>query len=83
MYEQRRHFVRVVEDEAVAPRDDRTGERPMRETVACDKERSIVRKEPDVDEVEDGAVVAEIEEEVVPRTFLVVPRADGEKVASL
>ena len=79
MYEQRRHFVGVVEDEAVAPGNDCARKRTMRETVTCYEECSVAGEEPNVDEVEDGAVVAEVEEEVVPCAFFVVVGAEGEE----
>ena len=79
MDEQRRDFVEVVEDEAVAPCYDRAGKGALGEAVARDEERGVAREEPDVDEVENGAGVAEVEEEVVPRAFLVVVRTDREE----
>ena len=66
VYEQRRHFVAVVENEAVPPRDDCARQRAVREAVACDEERRVAREQRDGNEVEDGAVVAEVEKEVVP-----------------
>lgn len=80
MHEQRRNLIQVVEHEAVAPGNHCAGERAMRKTVACDEERSALREEPDVDEVENGNVVAQVEEEVVPRTLLICIRAQREEV---
>lgn len=80
MYEQRRHLVLVVEDEAVAPGDHRTRERPVREAVARDEQRRASGEEPDVYEVEDRHVVAQIEQEVVPRALLVLVEPQREQV---
>lgn len=43
----------------------------MRQAVARHEQRRISRKEPDVDEVENCHVVAEVEEKVMPGTLLV------------
>ena len=81
MNEERGDFVRVVEDETVAPRDDGAGERSMRKTVTCDEQGRTRRKDPDIDKVEDCAVVAEVEEEIMPCTFLVGVCTDWQEVA--
>lgn len=83
MNKQRCDFIRVMEDEAVTPGNDRAREGAVREAVARYKERRVRGEQPDVDEVEDGAVVAEVEEEVVPGALLVVVGAHGEQVAGL
>jgi len=43
----------------------------VREGVASDKKAGTRRENPDKDEVEDGNVVAEVEEEIMPGAFLV------------
>lgn len=83
VYEQRRHLVRVVEDEAVSPGDDGAREGAVREAVARHKERGVAWEEPYVDKVEDRAVVAEVKEEVVPRALFVGVRPHGEQVPCL
>jgi len=52
----------------------------MREGVASDKESGTRRKKPDEDEVEDGHVVAEVEEEIMPGAFLVLIETERKKI---
>lgn len=52
----------------------------MREAVARHEQRRVGREEPDVNEVEDCYVVAEVEEEVMPGTLLVSVRAKREQI---
>jgi hypothetical protein len=44
----------------------------MGQTVTGEEESRIRWKEPDVDQVEDIAIVAEVKEEIVPQSFLVI-----------
>jgi hypothetical protein len=83
VHEQRSDLVLVVENEAVAPGDDCARERTVRETVACDEQRGASWEDPDVYEVEKGDVVAEVEEKIMPRAFLVSIRAQRKEVAAL
>lgn len=55
----------------------------MREAVACHEQYRIGRKEPDVNEVEDCNVIAEVEEEVMPGTLLVGISAEREQIQPL
>jgi hypothetical protein len=55
-----------MEYKAVPPGDHCTRKRTVREAVTCHEERRIGWKEPDVDEVENRDIIAEVEEEVVP-----------------
>jgi hypothetical protein len=50
------------------------------EAVARDKEGGIGREGPDEEKVKDRHVVAEVEEEVVPRPLLVLVYAHGEEI---
>ena len=71
MNEQRSNFIPVVEHETIPPSDNRTSQRTQRETVTSDEQCRTVRHAPDVDEIEDIGVIAEVEEEVVPCALLV------------
>ena len=79
MNEQRSNFIPVVEHETIPPSDNRTSQRTQRETITSDEQCRTVRHAPDVDEIEDIGVIAEVEEEVVPGAFLVVPGTDREQ----
>ena len=83
MNEQRCHFIGVMKHEAVSPRYDCTRKGAMREAVACHEQRRIRRKEPDVNEVEDCNVVAEVEEKIMPGTFLVGISTNREQIQPL
>lgn len=83
MNKQRGDFIRVMEYEAVAPGNDGAREGAVREAVARNEQRGVRGEQPDVDEVEDGAIVAEVEKEVVPGALLVVVGAHGEQVSGL
>lgn len=72
-----------MEHKAVSPRDDCTCEGTVREAVTCHEQRSIGRKEPDVNEVEDCNVVAEVEEKIMPGTFLVGISTNREQIQPL
>lgn len=50
-----------MEDKTVSPGDDGTGKGAMRKTVACDEESGVAREKPNVDEVENGDIVTEVE----------------------
>lgn len=83
MNEQGGHFIEVMEHQAVPPRDDCARKGSMRETVACHEQCRVGRKEPDVNEIEDCRVIAEVEEEVMPVTLLVDISANGEEIQPL
>lgn len=83
MNEQRSHFIRIMKHQAVSPCDDRARKGTVGEAVTCHEQRRVGRKEPDVDEVEDCNVIAEVEEKVVPRTFLVSISANREQIQRL
>lgn len=83
MNEQRCHFIGVMKHEAVSPRYDCTRKGAMREAVACHEQRRIRRKEPDVNEVEDCNVIAEVEEKVMPEALLVDISAKREQIQRL
>lgn len=75
MYEQRRNLILIMEHQTIPPSNHCARQGPMRQTIASNKECRTRRKEPDIDEVEDGHIVAQIEKEVVPCAFLVLVRA--------
>jgi len=52
----------------------------MREGVASDKKSGTRRKKPDEDEIEDGHVVAEVEEEIMPGAFLVLIETERKEI---
>lgn len=54
----------------------------MRQAIARNKQCSIIWEEPDIDKIEDCAKVAEIEEEIMPRAFLVLVVTHWEQVSS-
>ena len=80
MDEQRRDLIHVVEDEAVSPRNHCTRKRSVREAITCEEHGGARWKDPDVYEIEDVAVVAEVEEEIVPGALLVLVPAEGDEV---
>lgn len=55
----------------------------MRKTVAGNPKRRAGRENPDVDKVEDGSIVAKIEQEVVPGPFLVFVPSERQKIERL
>ena len=69
-----------MENETVAPGYNSTRQRAMREGVASDKKSRTRREKPDENEVEDGNVVAEVEEEIMPGAFLVLIETERKKV---
>jgi hypothetical protein len=71
--EQRGDLIRVVEHQAVSPCDDSTGKGPVREAVASDEESRA----------ENGDVIAEVEEKVVPRSLLVLVDSYRKEIESL
>ena len=79
MYKQRGNFVEVVKHKTITPSNDRASQGAMRQTVTGDPHSRICGSDPKIDQVEDSAVVAEVEEEVVPRAFLVVIRTNREQ----
>jgi hypothetical protein len=81
--EQRGDLIRVVEHQAVSPCDDSTGKGPVREAVASDEESRAGGEDPDEQEVENGDVIAEVEEKVVPRSLLVLVDSYRKEIESL
>jgi hypothetical protein len=71
MNEQRCYFIGVMKYKAISPRDDCTRKGTVREAVACHEQRRVGRKEPNINEVEDCDIIAEVEEKVMPVTLLV------------
>lgn len=71
MNEQRCYFIGVMKHKAISPRNDCTRKGAMREAVARHEQCRVGRKEPDVNEVEDCDIIAEVEEKVMPETLLV------------
>lgn len=77
VYEQRGNLVLIVEYQTIAPCDNRAGEGAMRETVTGRKQRRAGWQEPDVDEIENRDIIAQVEEEIMPGAFLVCVGAEG------
>lgn len=69
-----------MENEAIPPSDDGTSKWAMRKTITSDEKGGIGREKPDVNEVDDVDIVTEVEKEVVPSSFLVCDKAEGEKI---
>ena len=80
MYEQRGDFVKVMEDKTIPPCNHSARQRAMRETVTRDPKRRARWCEPDENKVEDRNVVAEVEQKVMPRAFLVGIDAHREEI---
>ena len=55
----------------------------MRKAVTRDEEDLVAGEKPEVYEVEDGDIVAQVEEEVVPGAFLVLIEAQGDQIEPL
>lgn len=72
-----------MEDKTVPPSNHSTGQGTMRETVASNEQEGAAWEEPEVDEVEDGDKVAQVEEEIVPGAFLVLIISERQKIESL
>lgn len=83
MNEQRRDLVLVVKYKTVSPCDDGTSQGTMGKTVARDEQDGAAWEEPEVDEVEDGDIVAQVEEEVVPGALLVLVISERQKIEPL
>lgn len=83
MNEQGGDLILIMEYKTIPPSNNSTGQGPMREAVAGDEESRARREEPKEDKVEDGHVVAEIEEEVMPGAFLVLIVTQGQEVKTL
>ena len=83
MYEQTRNLINIMKDKTISPGDDRACQTPVRKAITRYEQRRTLREEPNVYEVEDGNVVAEIEEEIVPGQFFVFEPAEGKKVETL
>jgi hypothetical protein len=49
----------------------------MGKCIACDEKPLALREEPEVNEIEDCDVVAQIEKKIVPSTFFVHVSAQG------
>jgi hypothetical protein len=58
MNKQTCHFVQIVEHQTIPPCNHSTGQRAMGKCIACDEKPLALRKEPEVNEIEDGDVVA-------------------------
>ena len=58
MYEQGGNLVKVVEDKAVSPGNDRACEGAMGKTIAGDPHGRVGRSDPKIDQVQDRAIIA-------------------------
>ena len=83
MYEQTRNLINIMKDKTISPGDDRACQTPVRKAITRYEQCRALREEPDVYEVEDSGVVAEIEEEIVPGPFFVFEPAEGKEVETL
>lgn len=83
MDEERSNLVLVVEDKTIPPGDNSTGQGAMREAIASNEQNSAAGEDPEVDEVEDGDIVAEVEEEVVPGALLVLVVPERQQIEPL
>jgi hypothetical protein len=73
-------FILIMKNETVAPGYNGTRQRAMREGVASHKKSGTRREKPDEDEVEDGNVIAEVEEEIMPGAFFVLIKTERKQI---
>ena len=81
--EQRRHFVRIMEDKTIPPSNDGTSQRSMGHTITRNPKCRARRGKPDVDKVENGGIIAKVEKEIVPVLLLVGEISPGEHIQYL
>ena len=61
MHEEAGNLILIVEYKAISPSDNRTRKTAVTQTVACDEQSRRPREEPDIHEVQDGDIIAEVE----------------------
>jgi len=71
MHEKRSDFVLVMEYKTVSPCNDGARQRAVAQAITSGKQSRAWGEEPEIDEVEEGNIVAEVEHEIMPGALLV------------